>query len=134
MDGTQLDTPVVLIAERDRSVRDLQSHFLEVAGFRVEFAEDGQAALDKARANPPALLVTEILLPKLDGLALCRLLRADPLTRDVPLIVFSILAAEQRAIEAGADVFLRKPLVDSVFVTSVLEWTRASHNGVTVQQ
>ena len=111
--------PVILIAERDQTVRELQGFFLERAGFAVEFADDGEAALARVRAAPPALVVTEILIPKLDGLALCRRLREDPLTRDVPVIVFSILAAAARAGEAGADAFLRKPLVESVFVAAV---------------
>jgi CheY-like chemotaxis protein len=85
-------------------------------GFVVEFADDGEAALERARLDLPALVVTEILIPKLDGLALCRRLRDDPLTREIPVLVFSILAAEGRAREAGRRAFLRKPLVDSIFV------------------
>jgi CheY-like chemotaxis protein len=109
----------ILIAERDRSVRELQQFFLERAGFVVEFADDGAAALEHARLTPPALVVTEILLPKLDGLTLCRRLRDDPATRDVPVVVFSILTAAARAAEAGARAFLRKPFVESTFVAAV---------------
>jgi CheY-like chemotaxis protein len=110
----------IRIAERDRHVRDLQRYFLEQAGLQVEFADDGAAALERVRSEPPAVLVTEILLPKLDGLTLCRRVREDPDTRDVPVIVFSILAAATRAAEAGATVFLRKPVVESLFVAAVL--------------
>lgn len=109
----------VLIVERDHHVREFQEFFLERAGLRVEFAEDGASALEQARTNPPAVVVTEILVPKLDGLSLCRQLRADPLTSHIPVIVFSILAASARAGEAGAQAFLRKPLVGSTFVTTV---------------
>ncbi len=110
---------VILIAERDRTVRSLQQYFLDRAGFSVEFADDGEAALERALADPPALIVTEILIPKLDGLALCRRLREEPGTAGVPVIVFSILSAAARAAEAGASAFLRKPLVESVFVGAV---------------
>ena len=110
---------VVLIAERDASVRELQSLFLERAGYVVEFADDGQLALDRVRGLAPALLVTEILIPKLDGLTLCRRIRADETLRDLPVFVFSILAAGTRAREAGASGFLRKPLVESTFVAEV---------------
>lgn len=112
---------VILIAERDQQVRKLQQYFLVEAGFEVEFADDGESALERARLDPPILVVTEILIPKLDGLALCRQLRNDPLTGRVPVLVFSILAAEVRAREAGASAFLRKPLVDSTFVSSIQE-------------
>ncbi len=109
----------ILIAERDRSVRRLQEIFLERAGFAVEFADDGHTALARALMTPPALVISEILIPKMDGLALCRALREDPRTRGTPVLVFSILGAAQRAAEAGATAFLRKPLVDSIFVAAV---------------
>lgn len=112
--------PLVLIAERDRTVRELQRVFLERAGLGVEFADDGLAALERAQGTPPALVVTEILLPKLDGLTLCRRLRDDPATAHVPVVVFSILAAAARVAEAGARAFLRKPIVESTFVATVL--------------
>jgi two-component system response regulator MprA len=123
-----------LIAERDQNVRELQNYFLGKAGFGVEFADDGQSALERARAAPPSLVVTEILIPKLDGLALCRRLREDPLTRDIPVIVFSILAAATRAGEAGANAYLRKPLVESVFVAAVQALVAAHPNGVMEEQ
>jgi two-component system, OmpR family, phosphate regulon response regulator PhoB len=109
----------ILIAERDRNVRDLQSYVLETAGFVVEFADDGEAALARATSHAPALVVTEILIPKLDGLTLCRRLREDHATRDVPVLVFSILAAAARAEEAGASAFLRKPFIESSFIATV---------------
>ncbi|HUG40812.1 MAG TPA: response regulator [Longimicrobiales bacterium] len=125
MQGPDHEPLVILIAERDQSVRKLQSLFLERAGFIVEFSDDGEDALGRAMAVPPALVITEILIPKMDGLALCRRLREEPRTRDIPVIVFSILGAAQRAAEAGATVFLRKPLVDSIFVAAVQDLTAA---------
>jgi CheY-like chemotaxis protein len=113
--------PVILIAERDQKVRELQTFFLEKAGFSVEFADDGQAALDRAIELRPALVVTEILIPTLDGLSLCRRLKELPETGKVPVVVFSILGAASRAEEAGASRFLRKPLIESVFVPAIQE-------------
>jgi DNA-binding response OmpR family regulator len=110
---------VILIAERDRNVRELQLVFLNNAGFAVEFADDGQCALDRIRLDPPALLITEILIPKIDGLTLCRLIRGDATLSDVPVIVFSILAAAVRANDAGAAAFLRKPIVESTFLAAI---------------
>lgn len=125
---------LILIAERDGSVRDLQQHFLSRAGFRIAFADDGQSALNLARTGRPALVITEILIPKLDGLALCRTLRGDPATRDIPVVVFSILAAAARAIEAGAHAFLRKPIVETVFVAAVQAALAARPTAVQEQQ
>ena len=130
MQSEPMQSSLILIAERDQNVRKLQEYFLDQAGYRVEFADDGAIALEQARQRVPALVITEILIPKLDGLALCRQLRADPLTREIPVIVFSILAAQSRAEEAGAAVFMRKPLVDTTFVAAVQSLTGARSNGV----
>jgi CheY-like chemotaxis protein len=127
-------TRVILIAERDLQVRKLQQHFLARAGFDVEFVDDGEAALERAQLALPALVVTEILIPKLDGLALCRRVRQDALTRDLPVLVFTILAAEVRALEAGASAFLRKPLIDSTFVPTVEQLTAGRTIPVKEQQ
>jgi CheY-like chemotaxis protein len=110
---------IILVVDRDPHVRELELHFLEEAGYSVEFADDGNAALEKVREIVPDILVTEILVPALDGLALCRRLKADPLTRDVAVLVFSILSASDRAREAGADAFLRKPLAQHTLVGTV---------------
>ena len=110
---------MILIVERDRTVRELQSFFLHGAGFAVEFADDGQCALDRMRLDAPALLITEILIPRMDGLTLCRLVRSDASLADVPVIIFSILAAAPRATDAGAAAFLRKPLVESTFLAAI---------------
>jgi CheY-like chemotaxis protein len=130
----QADLPVILIAERDETVRSLQEYFLGLAGFAVVFAGDGQAALERAHEIRPALVVTEILIPKIDGLALCRRLGEDPATRHIPVIVFSILAAAGRAAEAGARAFLRKPLVESIFVSAVQKLVAAQPTAVLEEQ
>ena len=114
-----VDSALILIAERDQRVREFQQFFLEREGLRVEFADDGAAALEMALLHQPAVVITEILLPKLDGLALCRQLRTNPLTNHIPVVVFSLLAAAARASEAGAVAFLRKPLVEIVFLGAV---------------
>jgi two-component system response regulator MprA len=125
---------MILIAERDHSVRDLQRHFLTRAGFAVDFVDDGQEALERAQLTRPSLVVTEILIPRIDGLTLCRRLRADPATREIPVVVFSILAAAGRATEAGASAFLRKPLVESIFVATIQDAIAAQSPGMREQQ
>jgi DNA-binding response OmpR family regulator len=102
----------VLIVERDQKMRALEAHFLRGAGYVVDFAEDGQSALALARATLPEVVITEILVAKLDGLALCRQLKADEKTRGIAVVVFTILASGVRATEAGADAFLMKPLAE----------------------
>jgi CheY-like chemotaxis protein len=110
---------LILAVERDPHVRALEAYFLDEAGYTVEFAADGVAALAMARALAPRIIITEILVPKLDGLALCRAVKEDPGLYDTAVLVFSILAAEGRAREAGADAFLMKPLAEYRLVDTV---------------
>jgi CheY-like chemotaxis protein len=107
---------VILVVDRDPHIRELEAHFLDEAGFSVVFAQNSEDALGHARRIHPDIIVTEILVPGIDGLALCRQLKADPATRDISVLVFSILSAATRAAEAGADAFLRKPLADRALV------------------
>jgi DNA-binding response OmpR family regulator len=120
---------LILVVERDLHVRALEKYFLEEAGFDVDLVDDGRAALERARAIGPRILISEILVPKLDGLSVCRALKADPLTRSINVLIFSILAAEERAREAGADAFLRKPLNQDRLVDSVRELLRLHRCG-----
>jgi CheY-like chemotaxis protein len=116
---------IVLIVDRDPHIRELLTHFLHEAGYDVVFEQDGQGALERARKIRPDIIITEILVPVLDGLALCRLIKTDPLTRDVAVLVFSILAVAGRAQEVGADAFLRKPLDDRILVDTVRQLLEA---------
>jgi len=121
---------IILVVDRDPHVRDLESHFLHQVGYSVGFAEDGGGALQQALRTAPDIIITEILVPVLDGLALCRQIKADPRTRDIAVLVFSILAAEGRAREAGADAFLLKPLAEHTLVNTVRQLLEARSSRV----
>jgi DNA-binding response OmpR family regulator len=122
-----LDTPsasrggraLILVVERDPHIRELESYFLNEAGFAVEFAADGLAALEITREIRPNIVITEVLVPKLDGLALCRTIKRDPELDRTVVLVFSILAVQSRANEAGADAFLMKPLAEKGLIETV---------------
>ena len=120
-EGSTRHRALILAVERDPHVRELETYFLNEAGFAVEFTEDGFSALERARQLRPAIVITEVLVPKLDGLALCRRLKEDPETRGIMVLIFSILAARTRAEEAGADAFLMKPLAEHRLVETVRE-------------
>jgi two-component system response regulator MprA len=114
--GARIGT--VLVVDRDPHIRRLLQRFLGEA-YAIEFMDDGYSALDRVRASPPAVLITEILIPRLDGLALCRSLKGDLVTQQVPILVISMLAADERAHESGADAFLEKPLERTSLVAQV---------------
>lgn len=113
------ESALILVVERDPHVRGLEKYFLEEAGYQVEFCEDGDSALERARALVPVIVVSEILIPRRDGISVCRALKKDPATRHIMVLIFSILAAEDRAREAGADGFLRKPVNDVLLIRAV---------------
>lgn len=111
--------PRVLVVDKDAHVRRLLEIILMDAGYEAQFVGDGYSALDQARLIPPAIVVTEILVPRLDGLALCRLLKSDEVTRSTKVFVLSILGAEERARQSGADAFMKKPIERAAFVQAL---------------
>ena len=110
---------LILVVERNPAVQRLERYFLEHAGFEVEFVNDGLVALSRAQELRPRIVVTEILVPKLDGLSLCRAIKSNPDTKEILVMIFSHLHAEDRAIEAGADAFLIKPLDEELLIATL---------------
>jgi DNA-binding response OmpR family regulator len=110
---------IILVVERDPHIRELEAYFLNEAGFTVDFAADGLDALQRARELRPDIIISEVLVPKLDGLALCRAVKSDAELRHIVMLIFSILAVHVRAREAGADAFLMKPLAERRLVETV---------------
>jgi two-component system chemotaxis sensor kinase CheA len=101
----------VLVADDALTTRSAMKALLELAGYQVSTAADGEEAFHLARALLPALVVSDVQMPRLDGLGLTRRLKADPALRGVPVIlVTSLDGAEDRAagLEAGADGYLVK--------------------------
>jgi CheY-like chemotaxis protein len=112
----------VVVVETDRQVRRIVQQFVGDT-YLLEFHDDGSSALDRVRSEVPSLVITEILVPRLDGLTLCRSLKTDPATAHVPILVYSMLAAEERARQSGADAFLEKPLEKRRLVARLRELT-----------
>jgi CheY-like chemotaxis protein len=110
--------PRVVLVERDRHICDLVTLFLERVGFTVERADTGYLGLERVRRLGHAIVITEVLAPELDGLALCRLIKADPALR-AGVIVQSMLSAAEQARQAGADAFLMKPIEEDLLVSTV---------------
>ncbi|WP_245768539.1 ATP-binding protein [Stigmatella aurantiaca] len=101
----------LLLADDNADMRDYIRRVLS-SSFEVEAVADGQAALEAARARVPDLLLTDVMMPRLDGFGLLRALRQEPLTRTVPVVMLSARAGEEAAVEgleAGADDYLVKP-------------------------
>jgi CheY-like chemotaxis protein len=116
----------VLIVDDEPNIRFLFRVAFESAGFTVDEAADGASALERVAAAPPDLVTTDYMMPVLDGAALIERLRADPETKDVPIVLVSASPGAGRV--EGADVFLHKPFDPSVLVaeaTALLEQREA---------
>lgn len=121
---------MILVVERNPVVQRLERFLLEQAGFSVEFAGDGESALARTRELQPKIVVTEILVPRLDGLSLCRALKSDPTTKGIVVLIFSHLQAEDRALEAGADAFMVKPIDETNLIETVAKLLDLGREGV----
>jgi CheY-like chemotaxis protein len=110
---------LLTVVERDPHVRSLLAAFLEPLGCEVVFADDGMAALEMIRGRRPAVVITEMMLPRLDGLSLCRAIKLAPATSDIPVVVFSVIDVRQRAALAGADGFMLKPLAADALLAAI---------------
>jgi len=110
----------ILVVEDDAQAAGIVRMYLEHAGFAVEHVADGRAALARATREPrPRLVVLDLMLPGLDGLAVCRTLRADS---DVPIIVVTARAEEADrllGLELGADDYVTKPFSPRELVARV---------------
>ena len=113
---------LVMVIEDEKEIRDLVRYNLERAGFRVAVAADGEEGLERVFASRPDAVVLDLMLPGRTGLEVLRELRAEPMTRDVPVIVLTARAAEMDKLlgfEHGADDYLTKPFSPRELVARV---------------
>jgi len=117
--GALVPSPLVLVVEDDPQTRQFYTEALQRDGFVVEQAHNGHQALHKALEIEPDLILTDIAVPGIDGIELCRRLRADSRTHGIPVLAISGYGDRQyadRARMAGADRMLAKPCDASLIV------------------
>jgi two-component system phosphate regulon response regulator PhoB len=112
----------VLIAEEDDSLRMLMRLSVDVGDVVIDEAADGATALRLARANPPDIALLDWMMPELDGLELCRALRADPATAGALIVIVTARARPNdraEALAAGADRYIAKPFSPAELLQAV---------------
>jgi PAS domain S-box-containing protein len=111
----------ILVVEDERVFLRAVEDRLREAGFLVETAEDGEKALTRLAAHIPDLLILDLSLPRLDGWELLRLLRAEPTTASLPILVLTGLGVEhaERSVALGANEFLTKPVSGTILLNTV---------------
>ncbi len=112
------DKVKILVGERDPFARKQIEQILG-QHFQVIFAEDGLELLSAATTFQPDLIILEALLPSKDGFQVCRELKASPTNREIPVIFLTVLRAEERAKQAGADAFLLKPQAPEALLAQI---------------
>ncbi|MEP7226831.1 MAG: response regulator, partial [Gemmatimonadales bacterium] len=111
--------PLVLVVEDDTTARELLTHYLVEHGYRVHHAGSAAEALDMARKHQPAAISLDIFLPDEHGLELLSKLRADPVTKDIPVVVVSITDDRELGFNAGAAAWLVKPVQRQQFIEAL---------------
>ncbi len=121
----------ILVVDDERSIIEAVEYNLKKAGFRVLIAFDGESALDRCRKELPELVILDLMLPKMDGLEVCRNLRQDVKTRRIPVLILSVKGDETDKVvglELGADDYLTKPFSPRELVARVKAILRRGHD------
>jgi two-component system phosphate regulon response regulator PhoB len=127
----------ILVVDDEPDALELIKVNLTSAGLTVVTAEDGDTALKKARAVLPDLIILDLMLPEVDGLEVCKILRRDEATRDIPIIMLTAKASEidrVLGLELGADDYVTKPFSPRELVLRVKALLRRSQSGEEISE
>jgi len=114
----------ILLVEDEANMMELLKYRLEENSYAVATAADGYAALNQVRAVKPDLIILDLMLPKIDGYTICRLLKFNDDLRRIPVIILSARSTEEdirRGLSLGADAFMTKPYESAVLLAKITE-------------
>ena len=117
-----LDSKNIIVVEDDLDIRELISFNLANEGHQVFEANDGEVGIDKARNNNPDLILLDLMLPGIQGLDVCRIIKSDQETKEIPIIMVTALGQEEdivKGLETGADDYITKPFSIKVLIARV---------------
>lgn len=114
----------ILLVDDEVDLVETVKYRLEKSGYEVIPAYDGQEALDKARREKPDLIILDLMLPKIDGYKICRMLKFDTKYKHIPIILFTARAQEsdeKLGYETGADFYIKKPYEPQILLSKIKE-------------
>lgn len=120
----------LLVVDDNAQNLELLVAYLETLGCRVRTAVDGVEALEKVAAEQPDLILLDIMMPRMSGFEVCRKLKTDPETRDIPICMVTALnelGDIERAVESGTDDFISKPVQRIELLTRVRSLLRVRY-------
>jgi len=100
----------ILVVDDDTPIRSLLRQELTEAGYEVKEAANGKAALDMVRMSKPDLIILDVMMPEINGFDVAAVLKNDPATMDIPIIILSIVQDKERGFRIGVDRYLTKPI------------------------
>lgn len=112
----------ILIVEDEESLLKLESILLTSKGYEVEGVADGLAAMEAIKKSQPDLVLLDIMLPEIDGFEVCRRIKEDPETRDIPVIMLTAKKSREdmaRGEEVGADWYITKPFKSAMVIETI---------------
>jgi signal transduction histidine kinase/CheY-like chemotaxis protein len=127
-------SPRILVVDDDPNIRELLTQELSEAGYQVRVASNGREALAHVRGERPDLVVLDVMMPEMNGFDVAAVLKNDPVTMDIPIVILSILQDRERGFRLGVDRYLTKPIdTDQLFkeVGTLIE-QKTSHKRVLV--
>jgi DNA-binding response OmpR family regulator len=119
-----MDKKRILVVDDEVDLVEMLIVRLEANDYEVLVAYDGQEGLDKARTLKPDLIILDIMLPKLDGYKVCRMLKFDEKYKQIPIILFTARAQEsdvKLGEEVGADAYVAKPFEQNILLKKIAE-------------
>lgn len=119
----------ILLTDDEPNIVLVVTKRLEIQGYEVLIARDGEEALKKAREMKPDLVLLDIMLPGVDGLNVCRILKADEATRNIPVILFSARAQtwdKEAGREFGANAYVEKPFQPEELLATIEKLLKSS--------
>ncbi|MFH1198889.1 MAG: response regulator [Candidatus Omnitrophota bacterium] len=121
------DKKCILVIDDEKDLVETVSFRLQAAGYEVVPAYDGQDGLEKARSLKPNLIILDLMLPKMDGYKVCRLLKFDEKYKSIPIIMFTARAQDsdrEMGLEVGADAYITKPFESQVLLDKIREFIK----------
>jgi phosphate regulon transcriptional regulator PhoB len=124
-----MDKAHILVIDDEQDLRELVSYNVKKEGFRVTAAADGEEGLEKLRKGSFDLVILDLMLPGLQGVEVCRMIRGNPKTEDIPVIMLTAradLGDKVRGLDTGADDYLTKPFSPRELIARVRALLRRS--------
>ncbi len=122
---------LILIVDDQADTRHMLRMLLQFNGFQVNEAFDGVDALEKIQATKPDAMILDVMMPRMDGITLCKKLRSHPQTIDLPIIMLSgktTVEAENEGLQAGANYYMFKPMAIQLLLKNINELLQPQPN------